>query len=59
MAIMLARYRWPFLLLATASLAGGFYLNFLRPSTRPSRAIFWLALAFTLLTVVHWGWWRF
>lgn len=58
MAVLLAHYRSLFLLAAIASLAGGFYLNVVRRSTRLSRAIFGVASVFTLLTVVHWGWWR-
>jgi len=40
MAILLARYRWLFLVMTIASLVEGFYLNVLRRSTRHSRTTF-------------------
>ncbi len=58
MAILLARYRWLFLVVAIASLAEGFY-HVLRRSTRHSRTTFWIASALTVVTIAHWGWWRF
>ncbi len=59
MAILLARYRWLFLVVAIASLAEGFCLNQLRRSIRHSRTTFWIASALTVVTIAHWGWWRF
>jgi hypothetical protein len=37
----------------------GFYFNVVRKPSRMSQAIFWIATAFTLATIVHWGWWKF
>ena len=50
-------YRWAFILVSVFALGVGFYLNVLHRATRTSRVVFWLATAFTLATILHWGWW--
>jgi hypothetical protein len=58
-ALALSRYRWVFIATSVCALAAGFYFNVLRSATRVSRAVFWLATAFTFATIFRWGWWRF
>jgi len=58
-ALVLSGYRWVFIAMSVGALAAGFYFNVLRRATRASRRVFWLAAAFTFLTILHWGWWRF
>jgi hypothetical protein len=56
-AYAISRYRWIFILVSICALGVGFYFNVLHRATRTSRVVFWLATAFTLATILHWGWW--
>jgi len=57
--MLLMHYRWIFIALACVSIAAGFYLNYLRTRSRwPMQTIFWLSTAFTVASLIHWGWWR-
>jgi predicted tellurium resistance membrane protein TerC len=58
LAIALARYRWVFVFLAVVWLIIGFKLKVLRPASRVSRVLYWSAAVFTVITILHWGWWR-
>ena len=58
MAIALARYHLVFVSVAVLWLIIGFKLNVLRPTGRTSRVLYWSAAVFTVITIIHWGWWR-
>ena len=59
LAVTLENYRWLFLILVFASIALGFWLNYIRTRAHWAlKLLFWTSSLVSVLTVAHWGWWR-